>query len=118
MSETAHPGIVKAVWLHLLTEGGRWRHAELADLLGCDRARMDSVLCGMLKRDYLVRFRDNSRKNGVAYGVTPACRIPGGITLQELSASPVATARACEQVRKAWGRPALSAANDTGRRAA
>jgi hypothetical protein len=124
--ENSHPGIIKAVWLHMLVEGGHWNANEMADLMRCCRKRMDSVICGMVKRGYLAKFREGERKNGAAYGVTLACRIPSDITLRDLAATPHQTAKVCEQISRGWigrkassGKPAEAmAANDTHRAAA
>lgn len=99
--------VVKTIWLHLLIEGGRWKPVDMRRLLGCHPRRLDALLYSMKGNGYLTSFRDDGRKNGVAYGVTPQCRIPGGVTLRDLALSPVETAKACEKVRHEWGAPSL-----------
>lgn len=64
-------------WLHMLREGGLWTVPELVTVCGLQRDTF---------RNHLARWTEAgcAVKRGTKFGVTPACKIPHGITLAEL----------------------------------
>jgi hypothetical protein len=65
----------KALWIRMLTEGGRWKAKELADVGGENYGR---ALTAMYQVGSVKRFAFG------VYGVTLDCKIPVGVTLAEL----------------------------------
>ncbi len=95
-------GIQKAIWLHIYTHGGNWTPDEIAAAFGMGRARANVTLQNMATRGkVLARARVEKRS---AFGVTEACAVPKGVTLQELRKAPAAVAPA--DVAQAEANPA------------
>jgi hypothetical protein len=73
----------KRAWLLMLTEGGRWSMAELADAL-----RVQNSLSGrvwrMCQQGMIVRHEKGIGRSRVGFSVTRDCRIPHGVTLEDL----------------------------------
>lgn len=85
--ETRESGIVAKMWLHMLAEGGRWGVAELMAMSGLQRKRADTLLNYMAGREQVVKYKDASRANGVAFGVTPKCRLPTHVRVEDVIAA-------------------------------
>lgn len=79
--------VTSTMWRHMLVQGGRWTAAELAPFTGCDRDKTDKLLKSMARGGLVATYRSGQRKNGRAYGVHLDCKIPQGITLEELIAA-------------------------------
>jgi hypothetical protein len=78
-------GITQRVWLFLLEHGGHWTAAELAENTGASTAHMDRIIWSMCDVGSVTKRRSGYRKNGIAFGVNAACRIPQGITLRDIA---------------------------------
>jgi ribosomal protein L13E len=74
----------KAIWMHLLREGGRWSVREVAKALKSDAVLTSQNMMKMRANEYLVSFPRTRHKNGVAFGVTKECKVPRGFTVEEL----------------------------------
>lgn len=72
-------GIVKDAWMHMLKDGGRWTAAEIKEQFGRD---IHATLNRMAAQGYAVQFGDG--RNRVKYGVTPDCKVPIGVTINDL----------------------------------
>lgn len=78
-------GLVKRVWLLLYAEGGTWTEKEIrVHLHRSDPIR--ATLTRLVDRGYLAR---NKRTNidgesAVKYGVDRRCKVPQGVTVDEL----------------------------------
>jgi predicted Rossmann-fold nucleotide-binding protein len=78
-------GTTKRLWLWLLLEGGYSSVTEIAEALGMERKPLDKTVIGLCDRGYLEKVAQSARaKNAVAFGVTPRCKVPQGVMLQEL----------------------------------
>jgi hypothetical protein len=76
----------KKLWLHMLTEGGRWTSAEAADFLCIDQWSARALLNAMVAAGSLKRFEPAEGSRANSFGVTSECRVPMGVTLAELAA--------------------------------
>lgn len=75
-------GIVKDVWLTLLADGGYSTLTEVK--VAVEGTRIDRILNALADQGCCVRVPDPGRKNGVRFGVTPSCKVPLGVSLQEI----------------------------------
>lgn len=80
---TQKTGITKRIWLRMLAEGGYWTVPELAQALSVDK-RIDGVLSQLAEKGFCQTRDRTDRPNGTKYGVTPTCKIPPEVTLEEL----------------------------------
>lgn len=78
------PSASGKVWLHMLSEGGRWTVGELTGVAGKDRGHLERILYSMVDHGHVIRYRAGHRKNGAAYGVDHSCRIPRDVPLREI----------------------------------
>lgn len=78
-------GLVKKVWLLLYSEGGFWTVSELRDRLKVQR-EIRTHLAEMVERGFLVRRKhaDMDGKETVQYSVTMRCKVPRGVTIEEM----------------------------------
>jgi predicted transcriptional regulator len=81
----AKSGITQRVWLFLLEHGGHWTTAELAEQMGSDAGYMDRIIWSMHAGGTVSKYRSGQRKNGTAFGVTQANRIPHGLSLRQVT---------------------------------
>jgi Uncharacterized membrane-associated protein/domain len=81
--ETA--GLVKRVWLLLYAEGGRWTEAEIRKRLHLP-VEIHTALREMAERGFVDRKRICNIDNecSVQYGVIRACKVPRGVTVEEM----------------------------------
>lgn len=86
-TEEKATGITKALWLRMLTEGGYSTAAELTSAVSWKKEQVESILWVMENRGYCSKFRNPDRKNGVGYGVTPGCKVPKQVLLQDILAA-------------------------------
>lgn len=86
--------LVKRVWLLLYAEGARWTEAEIRKKLGTKEIHV--VLRQMARRGYIGRAQVENidGESSVQYGVTRSCKVPRGVTVDEMWA-----------VLQAWGKP-------------
>jgi hypothetical protein len=80
---TGSQGITAKAWLYMLAHG-RCTAAQLAAVVGVGRKQMDNLLFSMVNRDYAERYPCDDRKNGTAYGVTPASKVPQNTHLADI----------------------------------
>lgn len=80
----AKSGITQRVWVFMLEHGGHWTVAELAEQMGSGASYMDRILWSMVEVGTVTKRRSGQRKNGVAFCVTPANRMPQGLTLRSV----------------------------------
>lgn len=80
MSYRPRTGNVKAAWLLMLSEGGRWSSKEISTRLGKD---LHSHLYRMTEQGYVSRY-PSSEDEPVQFGVTNDCKVPLGVTVREL----------------------------------
>lgn len=76
----ARTGSVKAAWLLMLGEGGRWSSKDISEKLGKD---LHSHLYRMMEQGYAIRY-SGSDGVPVRFGVTNECKVPLGITLRDI----------------------------------
>lgn len=78
-------GLVKRVWLLLYQEGGRWTEAEVRQKLRLP-AEIHTALREMAERGFVERKRVCNIDNecSVQYGVIRACKVPRGVTVDEM----------------------------------
>jgi DNA-binding HxlR family transcriptional regulator len=78
-------GATKAIWMHLLKEGGRWTCAELRDALKeIPGHTVDVTLSRMTTRGLLNRFEKQAGCTSSSYGITRNCKVPYGVHLADL----------------------------------
>jgi DNA-binding HxlR family transcriptional regulator len=80
-------GTSRAIWLYVLENGGLWTASELHRCIvphDYKPAYLDNLLRTMADTGVVTRAPSPDRKNGVAYGVTKANRIPQGVTVEEV----------------------------------
>jgi predicted ArsR family transcriptional regulator len=70
----------RAIWLLLLTEGGRWTVAEVANELGVDTNHVCQYVAQMAGRGFLRRFEGKK----LQYAVDKTCRVPMFITMGDI----------------------------------
>jgi hypothetical protein len=80
-----------AMWRHMLKHGGRWTAAELMPVSQRTRDNTDNLLASMVRAGLVVGHRSGERKNGRAYGVLAGCKVPRGITVEEVLTLTAAT---------------------------
>jgi hypothetical protein len=73
-------GMVKAAWLLMLGEGGRWSAKEISTKLGQD---LHSHLYRMTEQGCVARY-PSSDDEPVQFGVTNDCKVPLGVTMKEI----------------------------------
>jgi len=78
MNET---GAVKKMWLHMLTEGGRWNYAELAMDTGIERHSIRTNLHNMAEYGAVIKHEADDKPT---FSVTQSCVAPKGLTIREL----------------------------------
>lgn len=79
----------KQLFLFLLTEGGWWTVSELAGAMAeqtpAQRKLISNTLRHLVTRGCVIKRTVATRLgDGVEFGVTTACVVPEGITLEEL----------------------------------
>jgi DNA-binding MarR family transcriptional regulator len=72
--------IARASWLLMLTEGGRWSSKEIRERLGRKDPSFHSHIFNMARTGYAIRYPGERTQ----YGVTPGCKVPTGVTLEEV----------------------------------
>lgn len=82
---TERNAIYKVIWIHLVTEGGRWVPRELsAALPRLGHVHMSAMLIDMCKAGMAARFPVPGQSERYSYGVTRDNRIPSSLTVAEL----------------------------------
>jgi hypothetical protein len=81
---TAKKGIVKAVWLQMLAEGGYTTLREARQTFADCPPRVDRILQALAEQGCCVSAQDPTRPGGVRYGITPACKVPRDVKLGEI----------------------------------
>lgn len=82
---TDRNAIIKAIWVHLVTEGGRWVPREVsAALPRLGHVHMSATLIHMYRAGMAARFPVPGQIERYAYGVTRDNRIPASLTVAEL----------------------------------
>lgn len=83
--DSRNNGTAKRVWLLLYSEGGRWTAEEIAEKLQITRP-LWTALGEMVRGDFLERFRAKNIDGElmVKFAVTRKCRVPRGVTLDEM----------------------------------
>lgn len=81
-------GVSKRIWMLLYREGGWWSVAEICKELGSGPTTHVNVR-DMVTSGFLAR-KDDADQYGerrVRFGVTKACKMPRGVTLEEIEES-------------------------------
>jgi hypothetical protein len=74
----------KTIWLHLVSQGGRWTSREIHDALPeLDTPNLSTTLQNMQDGQQIVRYP------GPEWGVTANCRPPKAVTLADIIAAGV-----------------------------
>lgn len=76
--------MTKEMWLFLLKEGGRWCGSELHKAMNLERRRVAVLVGNMADTGQITRYEKTGPRSRVRFAVTPACKIPQGVTLAEL----------------------------------
>lgn len=84
---TQHCGITKRLWLHMPHEGGYWDSRELCKAFEAAPGDMMDLLRRMRVQQQIAVRAVKRGKVRHEYGVTPGCRIPLGVTLEEIGAA-------------------------------
>jgi hypothetical protein len=74
-----------AVWLMMLAEGGRWTAAEVGARLEIDQTAAASALRAMHEFGTLQKWDRSPTNDRVRFGVTNECKIPRGVTVQDVA---------------------------------
>jgi len=78
-------GASHKLWLFMLEHGGRWTAAELAEQIGSEAPYADDLVRSMARTGAVTRYRSSTgRKNGAAFGVSPANRVPLNLKVGQL----------------------------------
>lgn len=76
-------GFARGIWLHIAKEGGTWTPDEIAQQFNVPRQTAALAMHNLTTRaKSLTRYKDRGRAK---FGVTRVCRIPYGLTVQELA---------------------------------
>lgn len=76
---------IKAIWIHLVTEGGRWVPREVSSALPwLGHVHMSATLIDMYRSGMATRFPLPGHLERYTYGVTRDNRIPASLTVAEL----------------------------------
>lgn len=78
-------GLTRDVWLWLLKEGGFSSSREIAAGLGMPKSEdIGRIAATMCHGKFLVRREKQRLGQFMRYGITPACKVPMNVTLQDL----------------------------------
>lgn len=81
-------GFVKRAWLLMYAEGGRWKAGEIRTELGADKTLqvIQTYLGEMARRNFIIRYKttDIDGVVTVEYGVAKKCKVPRGVTVDEM----------------------------------
>lgn len=80
MTYRPRTGSVKAAWLLMLGEGGRWSSKDISQKLGKD---LHSHLYRMMEQGYAIRYAGGDGEP-VRFGVTTDCKVPLGVTMRDI----------------------------------
>lgn len=75
-----------AVWLMLLKEGGRWTAVEVAARTRQDQTAAAASLRAMHEFGTVQKWDRSADNDRVRFGVTPACKVPRGISISDILA--------------------------------
>jgi hypothetical protein len=80
------PGPVKRIWLLLYTEGGWWGSSEIRERLRMTRDLGTRQLINeMVGNGFLARrVHQTPEGDAVQYGVDRRCKVPRGVTIEEM----------------------------------
>ncbi len=73
------------IFLHALTEGGRWSVREMAMDLRVDYQSAKDAMSSMSETGSLIRHEKSDEAKTLTYSVTERCRLPSGLTLMEVT---------------------------------
>ena len=83
---------IKAIWVHLVTAGGRWVPREIsAELPSLGHVHMSATLIDMYRANMVTRFSVPGQLERFSYGVTQNNRVPTTLTVAELLAMRLAS---------------------------
>ena len=82
------------VWLMLLREGGRWTASEVGERINLDQTSAAASLRTMTEFGTLRRWDRSETNDRVRFGVTAECKVPRGVTLQDILACDLQRAQA------------------------
>lgn len=83
-------GATKAVWMHMLKNGGRWSCSELSRaIVGVSLHSVEIAVGAMSERGFIKRYERRSHSDRITFGVTKDCKVPNGVQLCELMAAGV-----------------------------
>lgn len=91
-------GLAKRIWLLLLKEGGRWRTAEISEALSELPYVVTQALYPLERRESVKRYEKPGKGQFVAWGITPGCKVPQGVSLADLlecDLAPLVEAKPC-----------------------
>lgn len=79
-------GITRRIWLLLAKEGGRWSTEDIASELMEVNLTVHQTCSEMVRTGTVVKYERDEQHKRIRWGVTPVCKVPGGITVRELDA--------------------------------
>lgn len=74
------------VWLLMLKEGGRWSAAEIGQRVGMGQTEAGTNLRAMHEFGTVQKWERVNPGDRVRFGVTPGCKVPRGVTVQDILA--------------------------------
>lgn len=76
-------GMARAIWMHVCREGGKWTAQEIAQHLGQPRQKVSLTMHRMAT--HMGSLRRYSTNRPTKFGVTSACKVPQGVSLDDLA---------------------------------
>lgn len=74
----------KAIWLLILSHGGRWGVGEIAQELGSTSEKVCNFIGMMAARGFVTRYPRNGDRKRHEYAVDGSCRIPMAVTMRDI----------------------------------
>lgn len=75
---------VRAIWLLILKEGGRWGVGELADALDVNSSQICNMVAAMSSSGHIKMYPRGDGRKFNEYSVDPSCRIPTQVTMKDI----------------------------------
>jgi len=77
--------LTATVWLFLLKAGGRWASGDVTKGTGLNGVDVCWTLAAMVRNGTARKFDEPGLRRRFRYGVTGACKVPRGVSLQQVA---------------------------------